>query len=67
MVDCVNTNKESEKRFQALGEIFVRYVYEENKQVKLNNYWIDINKSVKKYKYKYSPLTCRFNEKKKGI
>lgn len=67
MADCVNTNEGSEKTIQALGGIFDRAVYEENKQVTLNNYWIDVNESVEKYKDKYSPFTCRPNEKKKGI
>ena len=67
MADCVNTNEGSEKTIQALGGIFDRSVYEENKQVTFNNYWIDVNESVEKYKDKYSPFICRPNEKKKGI
>ena len=54
MVDCVNTNTGSEKTIIALGGVFDREVYENNKNVTLNNYWIDVNTSIEKYKDKYN-------------
>ena len=64
MVDCIQTNEGSEKTIQALGGVFDRQVYEENRQVTLNNYWIDVNESIEKYKDKYAAFICTVDEKK---
>lgn len=53
MVDCVNTNIGSEKTILALGGEFDRQVFEESRNVTLNNYWIDVNKSIEKYRNEY--------------
>lgn len=53
MVDCINTNIGSEKTILALGGEFDREVFEENRNVTLNNYWIDVNKSIEKYRNEY--------------
>lgn len=53
MVDCVNTNIGSEKIILALGGEFDREVFEENRNVILNNYWINVNKTIEKYKDVY--------------
>ena len=53
MVDCANTNIGSEKTILALGGEFDRQVHEDNRDVTLNNYWIDVNESIEKYKNEY--------------
>ena len=53
MVDCINTNTGSEKTILALGGEFDREVVEEDKNVTLNNYWIDVDKSIEKYRNEY--------------
>lgn len=65
MVDCVNTNESSEKTIKALGGIFDREVYEENRQVTLHNYWINVDESIEKNKDKYQPFISNTNEKKR--
>lgn len=50
MVDCVNTNIASDKTIKALGGIFEREEYEEEKNRTLNVYWIDVKDSIEKYK-----------------
>ena len=50
MIDCLNTNAPSEKTIKALGGEFDKEVYEENRKEILRNYWIDVNKSLEKYK-----------------
>ena len=55
MVDCINTNIGSEKTILALGGEFDREVHEDEENVTLNNYWIDVNKSIDKYKEIYGP------------
>lgn len=67
MVDCVNTNEGSEKTIQALGGLFDKEVYEENMKVTLNNYWIDVNENIEKYKDKYAPFITDTIERKRGI
>lgn len=67
MVDCVDTNEGSEKTIKALGGIFDREVYEENRQVTLHNYWINVDESIEKNQGKYEPFICNINEKKRGI
>ena len=67
MVDCVDTNEASEKTIKALGGVFEREVYEENRRVTLHNYWINVDESVENNQDKYEPFICNTNEKKKGI
>ena len=55
MVDCVNTNIGSERTILAIGGEFEKEIYEEDRKVTLNNYWIDVNKSIEKYKSIYEP------------
>lgn len=55
MVDCVDTNEGSEKTIKALGGIFDKEVYEENRKVTLHNYWINVEESIEKYQYIYAP------------
>lgn len=59
MVDCINTNIGSEKTILALGGKFDREVYEKNKNKVLNNYWIDVNQSIEKYKDKYEQFIIK--------
>ena len=67
MVDCVDTNEGSEKTIKGLGGVFEREVYEENRQVTLHNYWINVDESIEKNHDKYQPFICNANEKKRGI
>lgn len=53
MVDCVNTNIGSEKTILALGGVFDREVHEDNQNVILKNYWINVDESLEKYKDLY--------------
>lgn len=53
MVDCVNTNEASDRTIKALGGIFEREEYEEEKNRTLNVYWIDVKTSLEKYKPLY--------------
>ena len=53
MVDCVSTNEGSEKTIKALGGLFDEKVHEENRNIYLNNYWINVNESVKQYENIY--------------
>ena len=59
MVDCVNTNIGSEKTILALGGEFDRQVHEDNRNVTLNNYWIDVIKSVEKFKDEYEQYVTK--------
>lgn len=54
MVDCVNTNEPSDRTIKALGGIFEREEYEEEKNRTLNVYWINVNDSLQKYSDVYS-------------
>lgn len=49
MIDCINTNIPSKKTILALGGKFDRKVYEEKRNITLNNYWIDVDNSIEKY------------------
>lgn len=64
MVDCVDTNEASEKTIKALGGVFEREVYEENRRVTLHNYWINVDESVENNQDKYEHFICNTNEKK---
>ena len=64
MVDCINTNIGSERTILSLGGEFDREVYEDNKNVTLNNYWITVNDSINKYKDIYEKYIL--NPKRKG-
>ena len=47
--------------------VFEREVYEENRQVTLHNYWINVYESVDNNQDKYQPFIYNNNEKKKEI
>ena len=50
MVDCINTNIASDKTIQALGGIFEEEYHDTKSNYTLNNYWINVNESIEKYK-----------------
>ena len=53
MISCDETNESSDRTIKALGGLFDRKQTEQDKNGFLNIYWIDVEKSIKKYKDKY--------------
>ena len=53
MVDCIDTNIGSEKTIQALGGEFEGTYYDEESKETLKNYWINVDKSIEKYRDLY--------------
>lgn len=53
MVVCDEANKASDRTIQALDGVLERKEIEQDKNMTLNIYWIDVNNSLKKYKDTY--------------
>ena len=59
MIDCIDTNIGSEKTIQALGGVFEKEYYDVNNNEVFHNYWINVDKSLDKYKDIYEQYIAK--------
>ena len=62
MIDCIVSNVASEKTIQALGGVFDEQVYDEVNDYTLNNYWLNVDECINKYKDIYEQYIYRGDE-----
>ena len=53
MISCDETNEASDRTIKSLGGVFERKQLEQDRSEILNIYWINVEKSIEKYKNKY--------------